>query len=107
MIATPDPMDRKPLCTRHQLPQIVGKDGRFIGRCQSCMQEDSKRRTRKNKPRPTEEVIDFALYPELHEFIKNRAHLNCRSVSQEILFRLLTAMRSMQAGRKPRVDEGD
>jgi hypothetical protein len=91
-----------PLCTRHALPQIPKKGGGFTGRCRQCVTEDSKRKgiVRKAKPNPAEEVVSFVDYPDLHEFVKERAYLNCRTVSQEILYRLKAAMASMQAARR-------
>jgi hypothetical protein len=91
-----------PLCTRHGQPQIKDKRDRYTGRCKLCMKEDARHRTiaRKAKPNPAEEIVNFSDYPGVHQFVKTRAQLNCRTVSQEILYRLLIAMRQTQAGFK-------
>lgn len=100
-------MTETPLCTRHQQPQIQDKKGRFTGRCNACMKEDAQRRSvaRKAKPNPADEIVNFGDYPELHQFIKERAYLNCRTVNQEILYRLLTAMKSIQAAKSHAIKE--
>ena len=66
------------------------------------MTEAPKKRRKPRRPsiNPAQETVDFSAYPELHEFVKERATLNVRTVSQEILFRLQAAMRSIQAGKK-------
>ncbi len=64
------------------------------------MTEDPK--PRRNAPRKSRlaatETVNFADYPEVQEFVKVRAKANCRSISEEIVFRLKAAMKQAKGG---------
>jgi hypothetical protein len=92
-------MSETPLCTRHALPQIQDKKGRFIGRCKTCIAQDSKQRkliARKGRPSQFDVTIHFGGDPDLFEFIQGQAKTYRREVDQEILYRLSAYMRSAQ-----------
>src|SRR5208283_692968 len=95
-------MTDHPLCTRHGQPQIAKKNGGYTGRCPECMRQDNRHKsmTRKGKPNPLDLTNDFAPYPELLEFVTERAHANVRSIGQEILYRVQAGYKAMQGSYK-------
>ena len=65
--------------------------------------EKKQRRTPRRK---ATEMVDFAKYPALHDWIVERAARYHRTISEEIAFRLETQMRNSLKGTKNLKHEG-
>jgi hypothetical protein len=61
-------------------------------------EEPKKRRT--PRLRRTVVMVDFTVTPNVYDWISERAAANCRTVSQEIVFRLMMSKKSIEAGSK-------